>query len=140
MFGIRALPSLAQGVYYMLSTEAGSVDRASPGGVPRAGDDLVVIQEAAAGQVTWKTDPDNDPNLQEPLSMIVLTETRGQDGEDPAYGPIARVHTAGRARAGLGWSGPSDEGGRDTVPTGHWSYHTWAHALLWCPCLLPLLS
>lgn len=30
-----------------------SSGRASPGGVPRAGDDLVVIQEAAARQVPW---------------------------------------------------------------------------------------
>lgn len=28
--------------------------RHSPGGVSRAGDNLVVIQEATAGQVTWK--------------------------------------------------------------------------------------
>lgn len=54
-------PLLAQGTCYMLSTKAGapqagsigeprlpSPGRASPGGVPGAGDNLVVIQEAAA--------------------------------------------------------------------------------------------
>lgn len=65
MFKIKALPLLRSG-YYVLSTEAVASQvrsvsepqlpnpgRASPGGVPRAGDDLVVIQEAAARQVPW---------------------------------------------------------------------------------------
>lgn len=39
--------------------------RYSPGGVPRAGNDLIVIQETTAGQVPWK-DPDDDLRLHYP--------------------------------------------------------------------------
>lgn len=44
--------------------------RYSPRGVSRAGDDLIVVQEAAAGQVTWKTEPNDGPSLHARDSMV----------------------------------------------------------------------
>ena len=49
--------------------EAGKVPMYSPGGVSRAGDDLIVIQETATGQVTWKRDPRDGPACQ-PATLV----------------------------------------------------------------------